>query len=148
MSSYEDYYLLMKKATVTTVLSRGELLRFISRDKAQRQSNEAQHNYCVDGNPAITLFAIENDVSPLTNDERNLLRAIEFPSDRFRVFADWLDWGTSLTVGSKVYVHLLSPSASMSTWSLAVVRYKGAVKNLPGTIFGVEILVRDSYTCI
>ena len=126
---------------------RGELLRSIPIGEAQPRSDEVQPNYCVEKNPAITLFAVEDNISPLNIDDYYLLKAIESPSDRFQVFSDpqWLEWGASLRIGSLVYVHLPSPNESVPTWSRAIIRYRGPVKTLPGMNFGVEIMVSMLY---
>ena len=153
----EEHYLLMKDtpgekapgtfkkivgiANPKRVL-RGELLRPIPREKEPR-SDVVQPNYSVEKDPAITLFVVDNDISPLNIDDYYLLKAIDTPSDRFRVFSDpqWLEWGANLKTGSLVFVRLPSPNESAPTWSHAIIRYKGHVKNLSGTNFGVEIMV-------
>ena len=121
---------------------RGELLRPIPREKEPR-SNIVQPNYSVEKDPAITLFAVDDNISPLNIDDYHLLKAIESPFDRWKVFSDphWLEWGASLKLGSLVYVRLPSPNASEPTWSHVIIRYKGPVKNHFGMNFGVEIMV-------
>jgi DNA helicase HerA-like ATPase len=121
---------------------RGELLRPIPREKEARP-DVVQPNYSVERDPAITLFAAEDDISPLNIDDYHLLKAIDSATDRFRVFSDphWLEWGENLKVGNLVYVRLPSPNESAPTWSHAIVRYRGPVKNLFGMNFGVEITV-------
>ena len=121
---------------------RGELLSPIPREKDPR-SDVVQPNYSVERDPAITLFAVDDDTSPLNIDDYYLLKAIDSPTDRFRVFSDpqWLEWGANLKLGSVVYVRLPNPNESKPTWSHAIIRYKGRVKNLSGTNFGVEIMV-------
>jgi hypothetical protein len=119
---------------------RGELLRPINRDKEPRPDVP---NYSVEKEPAITLFAVEDNISPLNIDDYHLLKAIESPTDRFQVFSDprWLEWGANLKYGSLVFVRLPSPNTSVPTWSHAIIRYKGPVKTLFGMNFGVEIVV-------
>ena len=118
---------------------RGELLNPIPYEKEPR-SDVVQLNYSVERDPAITLFTGDDDISPLNIDDYYLLKAIDSPSDRFRVFSDpqWLEWGCNLKVGALVFVRL---PKSAPTWSHAIVRYIGHVKNLFGTNFGVEIMV-------
>ena len=153
----EEHYLLMKDTsgekapgtlkkivgmTNTKRVLRGELLNPIPREKDPR-SDVVQPNYSVEKDPAITLFVVDDDISPLNIDDYYLLKAIDTPSDRFRVFSHphWLEWGANLKVGNMVYVRLPSPNESAPTWSHAIVRYKGPVKNLYGMNFGVEITV-------
>ena len=152
----EEHYLLMrdtpgKKApgtfkkivgmTNTKQVLRGELLRSFPCEKEPQQ--DTVQCYSVERDPAITLFAEDNDISPLNIDDYYLLKAIDSPSDRFRAFADpqLLEWGAELKMGSLVYVRLPSPNESEPTWSHAIVRYKGPVVNLFGMNFGVEIMV-------
>ena len=156
----EERYLLMKdtpgeKATGTfkkivgfsnsqKQVLRGELLQPIPPRDIQTRSDGSQHNYSLERDPNVTLYAMEDDISPLNVDDYRLLRAIDSPFDRFRVFSDphWLEWGARLNIGDQIYVRLPSPNVSGSTnWSFAIVRYKGAVETLPGTNFGVEIMV-------
>ena len=131
--------------TSTKQILRGELLRPIPLAEIRPRSDGVKPNYSVDRDPTVTLYAVKNNVSSLSREDYLLLRAIESPFDRFRVFSDphWLVWGASLHVNSQVYVCIPDPghSDSASTWSIAVVRYRGAVKTLPGTTFGVEIMV-------
>ena len=153
----EEHYLLMRDTpgekapgtlkkivglTNTKRVLRGELLRPIPREREPR-ADVVQPNYSVERDPAITLFAVEDDISPLNIDDYHLLKPIESPSDRFRVFSDpqWLEWGAKLKIGALVYVRLPSPNTSVPTWSRGIVRYKGPVRNLFGMNFGVEIMV-------
>ena len=119
-------------------LPRGELLSSMTLGGAQQK-------YYVDRDPTITFnVTFYDDIAPVTIEGYQLLRAIESRDDRYQVFADptdWFEWGMNLKVGSQVYVHLPGPSASESTQSSAIVRYKGDVVLLPGTTFGVEITV-------
>jgi hypothetical protein len=153
----EEHYLLMKDTpgektpgtfkkivgiTIQKRVLRGELLSPIPREKEARP-DVVQPNYSVEREPAITLFAVEDDISPLNIDDYYLLKAIESPSDRFQVFSDpqWLEWGANLKVGDMVYVCLPRHSTSVPTWSKVIIRYKGPVKTLFGMNFGVEIMV-------
>ena len=127
-----------------TIILRGQLLSPIPRHQQQSRSDGAAHNYHVDEDPSITLFVEdEQDVSPLSPNDYCLLRAVGSAFDRFSVFVngEWLDWGVNLKVGDQVYVRLPAPNPATADWSLAVIRYKGEVKPLSGTNFGVEIYV-------
>ena len=126
------------------IVLRGELLGQIHPSQQQPRSDGLAHNYFVDKDPATTLFILdEQGVSPLFPEEYRLLIAIDPCFDRFNVFVngDWLEWGANLKVNDRVYVRLPGPNTSTGDWSLAVIRYKGDVKSLPGTNFGVEIYV-------
>lgn len=124
------------------IVLRGELLGQIHPSQQQVRSDGLAHNYFVDRDPSTTLFVVdEQGISPLFLEEYQLLRGIDSCFDRFNVFVngDWLEWGVKLNVGNQVYVRLPGPNASTADWSLAVIRYKGKVKSLHGTNFGVEI---------
>lgn len=129
------------------MILRGELLGQIPPSHQQPRSDGGVHNYYVDKDPSTTLFVVdEQGVSPLSLEEYRLLRAIDPSFDRFSVFVngDWLEWGVKLKVDDKVCVRLPGPNPSSADWSAAVIRYKGEVKLLPGTNFGVEIYVSIS----
>ena len=170
----EDHFILMKDAfgekatgrlmkivginTSNKRILRGEILKPIPQQEVHTRPNGSQPNYCLDRDSSITLHAEADDISPLGIDDYYLLNAINSTFDRFRVFSDpqWLEWGGRLKEGDQVFVRLPSPDISVSSWSCAVVRYKGPVKTLPaGTHFGVEIMVRNvllkdplSYQCV
>lgn len=126
---------------------RGELLKPIPPSEIQTRSDGSQHNFSLKRDPNITLQAVADDISPLNMEDYYLLRAIDSPFDRFRVFSHphLLEWGARLKTGDQIFVRLPSPNPSSSNWSLAIIRYKGVVKNLPGTNFGVEIMVSNTY---
>ena len=126
-----------------TIVLRGEILCQILPNYQQPRSEGLAHNYYVDKDPSITLFVPDElSVSPLPLEEYRLLKAIDSTFDRFNVFinGDWLEWGVKLKVNDQVNVRLPGPNPNPN-WSLAVIRYKGEVKSLPGTNFGVEIYV-------
>ena len=117
---------------------RGELLSSVS--EAQEKTK-----YCLRKDPSITMHLDAYSVTPLDDSETHvqLLEAIEKPSDRFSVFAYKLEWGCKLRVGNQVNVRIPNENSSMPIWSLAVVKYVGEVKSLPGKNFGVEIKVQS-----
>ena len=123
---------------------RGELIGQIPRRQQQPRFDGPAHNYFVDNDPSTTLFAdVPEGISPLCQIDYRLLRGIDCCFERFSVFAncncDWLEWGANLKVGDEVYVRLPAVNRATADWSRAVIRYKGDVKSLPGTCFGVEI---------
>ena len=140
---------MMKKSFVggnssqQTIVLRGEILCQIPPNCQLPRSEGLAHNYYVDKDPSITLVVpYKQGVSPLPPEEYQLLKAIDSTFDRFNVFvnSDWLEWGVKLKVNDQVYVRLPGPNLNPD-WSLAIVRYKGEVKSLPGINFGVEICV-------
>ena len=125
---------------------RGELLAQIPRRQRvdlQRNDGRPPHNFCTRRDPSVTLYSIEDDVSPMNGRDLQLLEAIEKPCDRFAVFSEdnKLEWGNRLVKGHQVYVKLPGDNASAPTWSAGVVRHVGPVASLPGRNFGVEIKV-------
>ena len=125
------------------ILLRGELLGQIHPSQQQVRSDGLVHNHFVDRDPSSTLSVDDQGISPLFPEEYQLLRGFDSCFDRFNVFrnGDWLEWGVKLSVGNQVYVRLPGQNTSTADWSLAVIRYKGKVKSLHGTNFGVEICV-------
>ena len=123
---------------------RGELLTLISpREVQPRNDEKPAHNYRLKKDPNVTVYCVEDDVSPLSSDDLELLEAIQKPCDRFAVFSEdnKLEWGGKLKVGDRIYVKIPSDNSSVADWSIAVVQYVGPVESLPGRSFGVEIKV-------
>ena len=124
------------------IILRGDLLGQIHPNLLQVRFGGPTHNYFMDRDPSTTLFvADEQIISPLLPEEYQLLRGIDSCFERFNVFVngDWLEWGANLKVGDEVYVRLPAVNPAIAVWSRAVIRYKGSMKSLPGTCFGVEI---------
>ena len=155
----EEHYILMKDTsgekaagalkkmvginTNPKQILRGELLRPVPTRDIQTRPSGLQPNFILERDTNITLQAGEDNVSPLSPEDYYLLLAVAAPMDRFRVFSDlqWLEWGEKLNVGDQVHVRMPSHNPMGVNWCLAVVRCKGSVKTLPGTMFGVEIKV-------
>ena len=114
---------------------RGELV--------MKVTSYADFNLKLCRDPTVLLKCCE-DVAPLCSlDEFLLMEGIEKPSERFEAFhAGQLELGLKLELGWKVYVAVPGPNLAIKKYARAVVHYKGKVGNLPGTTFGVEILVR------
>ena len=128
---------------------RGELFTSISRQEmVPRNDGRHSHNFRSKKDPSVTLYGGEDYeyVSPVTGIDLELLEAIEKPGDRFAEFSelDKLEWGGSLGRGDQVYVKIPSPTPSVPTWSIGLVRYVGHVEGLFGRNFGVEIKVKAS----
>ena len=136
-------YLLGTEKRETIKILRGELVNPIA--PQVQYDGKPPHNYCLQRDHNTTFYSIEDDVSPLAYRDYKLLEAIESAGDRYATFSgvNKLDWGAKLKEGDEVYVRLSSPHSNPDSaeWSLAKVEYKGAVKSLPGTIFGVAIMV-------
>ena len=123
---------------------RGELLVAIPPSDSYPPKEEGQRDYCLERDPTTILRLLDAQyVTPLGPEDFRLLKAVESPFDRFRVFVDenWLEWGGKVYVGNEAFVRLPSPNPTSAEWARVVIRHKGPVKNLPGTIFGVEIVV-------
>ena len=82
------------------------------------------------------------DVKKLTPEEADLLLGISSTKSRFEIYFDGkrLDFGKRLEHGSHVLVSIQHVSQKLS----GVVRFKGRLPNLPGTMFGVELHVQVS----
>ena len=136
-------YLLGTEKRETIKILRGELVKPIA--PQVKFDGKPPHNYCLQRDHNTTFYSIEDGVSPLAYSDYKLLEAIESVGDRFATFAgvNKLDWGAKLKEGDEVYVRFFSPRSDpvSAEWSLAKVEYKGAVESLPGTTFGVAIMV-------
>ena len=79
------------------------------------------------------------DVAPLTREEADLLLVIDSVTLRYQIYIDRgrLDFGKRLQGGSHVMVSVTGSSKNLP----GVVRYKGCLADLPGTMFGVQLHV-------
>ncbi len=108
------------------------------------KQNDLSFNYQLWSDPNVLFYSTEDNVAPLSENEFLLLEGIRKPNDRLEVFnGDKLELGESLGVGAQVYVNIPGPSLSMAKveCTRGVVHYKGRVGDIPGILFGVEILV-------
>jgi len=82
------------------------------------------------------------DVKKLTPEEAGLLLGISSTKSRFEIYFDGkqLDFGKRLKHGSHVLVSIQHVSEKLP----GVVRFKGVLPNLPGTMFGVELHVHQN----
>lgn len=105
--------------------------------------HQAYHtfNYQLHSNSNVYMICDEHSVAPLSTDEFLLLEAIKSPEDRLETFRQKLDWGISLKQGESVYLTKAGETILAPQRSRVVVHYKGKVGNLPGVMFGVEIMV-------
>ena len=113
---------------------RGELLLSLP--------DNPKHTYRLDRDPTVVLTVSDEHVAPLNRKEFLLMQGIGQPAERIDTFnRGKLVWGLFVCQGSKVYVKLPNSNLSVEKWSRGAVHYAGQVGNLPGTHFGVEILV-------
>ena len=112
---------------------RGELLK-------EYHHEEKNYNYVLQKDPSIFLRCAEEEVAPLlTQKEFMLMEGIEKPRDRFDAFCDGiLDFGSSLELGSRVFVHVYNEGRVNAKLIRATVHYIGAVQGYQGFQFGVE----------
>ena len=118
-------------------LERGELLEKI---------NSTQYNFKLCRDPSIFLKCSEHCVAPLHGSKEFLLmEGIGNPAERYKSFiSGQLQYGLKLAQGSEVYV----APPGCNQYVRATIRFIGKVGALPGTIFGVEILVRITFNNI
>ena len=103
-------------------------------------ANHDHYNYVLSRDSNVFMFCNDNNIAPLNHEEFLLLEAIKRPYDRITAFRR-LEWGVNLKTGFAVYVTLPGDNLSVQERTWATVRYKGAIGNLPGIHFGVEIVV-------
>ena len=79
------------------------------------------------------------DVAPLTREEADLLLAIASVTLRYQIYINRgrLDFGKRLQAGSLVMVSVKGSSKNLP----GVVRYKGDLPSMRGTMFGVQLHV-------
>ena len=131
---------------------KGELVTGIPpEDRVQRNDGLMPHNYrtLTKDSPATFYHddAAEDDLSPLTPNDYDVLAGIKSTYVRYQFFIEGgrLDWASKLKKGDKVVVEMLVEGGGATPGTgpraSAVVRYVGPVKTLPGITFGVEIKV-------
>ena len=92
--------------------------------------------------PSICMILSPDDLVPLSAEEFLLLEGIQLASDRFATFRiGGIELGKSLVPGSEVYVEVYGAGHVNSKQARSTVQYKGKVQGLPGTMFGIEIMV-------
>lgn len=137
--------------TSTCHVLKGELITPIPfSEMIPRSDGQKIHNYhtLTKDSPA-TFYDEDNGLNqaPLSPNEYDVLAAIKLPHVRFNTFIEEgkLGWGTKLKIGDKVTVELpvLGDAApnKATPRAMAVIRYVGPVRTLPGITFGVEIKV-------
>ena len=129
------FFRLQGKATRTRV-EKGELVLCVP-------DNDYKYAlYYLETDQAVMLCTEDGiDVSVLTDSEAMLLKAIASPITRYEVYTSGkCTWGQGLHLDDavSVFIPLLGVLAS------AVIRYIGKIEGYPGTMFGVEITVRNA----
>ncbi len=108
------------------------------------QQDDPSFNYQLWSDPNVLFYSMEDNLAPLTQNEFLLLEGIRKPSDRLEAFnSNKLELDYALVVGSHVYINIPGPNLSVAEVERprGVVHYKGRVGDLPGILFGVEIMV-------
>ena len=127
---------LASKISPTQVL-RGELLEALPEEGQPQDS----HKIAVVGldRKKLRLVCRTEDLTRLSDEEANLLLAISSVGERYDIFIDRkrLDIGRKIHHGSRVLVKVKGIAKDL----VGVVWYKGEVPPLPGTMFGVELIV-------
>ena len=117
-------------------VSKGELLEVLPKNE---QPGDTTRIALTGIDPKLRLECRKVDVTELAVQEDDLLLAISSPTLRLEIFhgRKRLDFGKRLELESGVLVSVRGVSNKLP----GVVRYKGKVPDLPGTMFGVELHV-------
>ncbi|XP_044175649.1 ubiquitin carboxyl-terminal hydrolase CYLD-like [Acropora millepora] len=118
------------KSTEERVVRKGELLEALPENEQPGDSSRITLRGI---DPKLRLECRKKDVMKLTVQEADLLLAISSPTVRLALFDD----GKRLEHGSRVLVQVRGISDKLP----GLVRFKGKLSDLPGTMFGVELHV-------
>ena len=120
--------------TPTPVLRQGELLEALP--EAEQPSGFQRIALVGIERESLGLECPTADVTPLSDEEANLLLAISSLGERYKTFIDRerVDFGRRLSPESQVFV-------SVTKHLPGVVWYKSELPFCPGTMFGVELIV-------
>ena len=119
-------------STEERVVRKGELLEALPENEQPGDSSRITQLRGID--PKLRLECRKKDVMELTVQEADLLLAISSPTVRLALFEDGkrLDFGKRLEHGSRVLVQVRDVSDKLP----GLVRFKGKLSDLPGTMFG------------
>ena len=83
------------------------------------------------------------DIEPLEDEKAKLLLSFKSHGERYKFFMNsTVDTGKKMTIGSNVYVKVRLHSGRGGIRELrGIIRYKGLLPEVDGTVFGVELLV-------
>ena len=114
---------------------RGEILEDVPEAEQPTDSTEVAVVNC----KSLRLECPTEDVTRLSEEETNLLLAITSSEGRYLSYIDRkrMAFGRQLSQGSAVFVDVKGNSKFLP----GIVRYKGVLPPIPGTWFGVELLV-------
>ena len=135
------------KSTPKQVL-RGELLEALPEAEQPLRSSKSTRITVVGiVRKSLLLVCRMEDLTRLTDEDANLLLAINSLESRYQTFIDRqrLDFGRRLLPESQAFVSL----KGIGKYLPGVVWYKGELPSCLGTIFGVELIVSSlpSYLC-
>ena len=125
----------------------GELLLQIPlQDRVPREDGSPSHNYSLYKDPAVTLYDDGTGVSPLEGAELDYLAAITRPQTRIAQYLEQgkLKWIMALKNGDNV-VFRLKQGSNAVFMPRGRIRYCGRVAGYDGVMFGVEILVSNTF---
>ena len=129
---------LRTRATPTQVL-RGELLEALP--EAEQPPGFQRMALVGIERKSLRLECPTADVTPLSDEEANLLLAMSSLGERYKTFIDRkrVDFGRRLSPESQVFVSVKELTKDLHV--PGVVWYKGELPSCPGTMFGVELIV-------
>ena len=95
--------------------------------------------------PNYYLECAISDIGPLTKEEAKLLLSFTSNDARYKYYSSKsLNDANAMNVGSKVFVKVRSPTGGGMQELRGVVRYKGPLPDVIGTMFGVELEVSST----
>ena len=129
---------LASKSTPTQVL-KGELLEALLETEQPGDSTRIALGGI---DRKLRLECCTEDVTRLTREDADLLLAIGSVTLRYQIYIDKgrLDFGKRLEFGSQVLVSVLTERGISKNFP-GVVRYKGDLPSIPGTMFGIQLHV-------
>ena len=132
----------LKKKKEQFVMKGTLLLAIPEKNASPRNDGKPGHNFHVFKND-ISLYCPEENITPLTNYEFQLLGGMKTCTARYQAFLDGiLEWGCKLKVNDVVYVALPSKQVIPNTARCqAEIRWLGTLPDEEGIKFGLEITV-------
>lgn len=124
--------------TIPTQLLRGEIFEALPEFEQPEDPDKIALHAISKLNQSSKLVCRTLEVAKITNSEADLLAAISSAEERFRIYRERnrLNYGKSLTVGSKVLVK----ARHFPNELRGVIWYIGSLSTNEGTMFGVELL--------
>ena len=126
-----------------TQLLKGELLETLP--DTEQPDDPSRIALAVTDRKNLRLECRREDITPLTDEDNNLLLAISSTGLRYQTFVrERLDFGRQIRPGSQVFVKLKGISRKV----VGTVWYIGELPPYRGTMFGVELLVSMFYVIL